>query len=100
MRVVPRIDQLRIYSNLVRDPLDTSLQNVSHPQSLANVPQISRRHGLVLRHTRSADHFQIGDLGQIRENFILDAVGKKRVLLVIAQIFKRKDRDAFLRDGR
>ena len=73
---------------------------MSDPERLANVLQIPRCRGLVLRHTRSADHFQIGDLGQIRENFILNAVGKKRVLLVIAQIFKRKDRDAFLRDGR
>ena len=95
MRVVTGVDQLRIYSNLVRDSLDAPFQNVSHSERLANVPQIPRCRGLVLRHTCSADHFQIGHLGEISENFILDSVGKKRVLLVIAQIFKRKNRDAF-----
>ena len=99
MRVVPRIDQLRIHSDLVRNPLDAPFQNMSHPQRLANVPQISRCRRFVLRHTRSANHFQICDLGEIRENFVLNAVGKKRVLLIVAQIFKRKHRDAFLRNG-
>ena len=84
MRVVPGVDQLRINSNLVCDALDAPFQHMGDPERPANVLQIPRCRGLVLRHTRPADHFQIGDLGQIRENFILNAVGKKRVLLIVA----------------
>ena len=72
---------------------------MSHPKRSTDVLQIPRCLSLVLRHTGSANHFQVCDFGQIREDFILNALGKKCVLLVIAQIFKRKDRDAFLRDG-
>ena len=47
---------------------------------------------------RSArNHFQIGDLGQARQNFLLDAVGKVGVRFIIAQVFERKHRDAFFR---
>jgi hypothetical protein len=35
-------------------------------------------------------HFQILDLRKTREQFILDAVGKKSVLLFLAQIFQRQ----------
>ena len=100
MRVVSGIDQLRIDSYLVRDPLDASFQNVSYPERTADVMQIPHRRALILRHTGAADHFQVCDLGQIRENFILNTVGKERVLFVVAEIFKWKDRDAFVRDGR
>ena len=95
MRVVPGIDQLGIYSNLVCDALDTTFKHMGNAQCLPNVTQVPRCGSLVLRHTGSADHFQIRDLGQVCENFILNSVGKKRVLLIIAQIFKRQHSDAF-----
>src|SRR5205823_15125648 len=88
-------DQLGIYSNLVCDALDTTFKHMGNAQCLPNVTQVPRCGGLVLRHTGSADHFQIRDLGQVCENFILNSVGKKRVLLIIAQIFKRQHSDAF-----
>ena len=40
------------------------------------------------------DDFQIGDLGQARQDFILDAIGEVSVGFVLAQIFKRQHRDA------
>src|SRR5690242_21658600 len=97
MRVVARVDQLRIDPHLVCHALDTAFQHMSNPERLANITQIPRCLSLVLRHTCSADYFEVRDLGQISENFILNAVSEKRVLLVIAQTFKRKHCDAFVR---
>ena len=48
---------------------------------------------------RAADHFQIRDLCQVREDLILHAIGEVCVCFFFAQIFKRKDRDAFVGNG-
>ena len=81
MRVVPSIDQLRINSNLVCDALDAPFQYMRDSERPADVLQIPGRRILVLRYTRPADHFQVGDLRQIRQDFILNAVGKNAFCL-------------------
>jgi RNA polymerase sigma factor (sigma-70 family) len=43
---------------------------------------------------------EVLDLGKIRQQFILDAARKKRVLLFVAQIFQRQHRDTFFRNSR
>ena len=68
-----------------------------HPELLADLTQIARHSALVLHHGCAPDHFQIGDPGQVRQNFVLHAIGEKGVVRVAAQVFKRKNRDAFLR---
>ena len=50
----------------------------------------------VLHHTRAADHFQVSDFRKIGQNFVLHAVGKEGVLLFVAQIIERQNRNAFL----
>ncbi len=74
-----------------------SFQNVRHAQRLTDFAQIARAR-FVLPHRSAADDFQVGDLGQVREDIILDAVREILVLLIVAQIFERQDRDAFFRD--
>ena len=53
-------------------------------QLLRDLPQITRRRVLVLHHAGAADHFQVGDLRQVGQDFIVHAVSKERVLLVFA----------------
>ena len=46
----------------------------------------------------SRDHLQIRDVRQLRQNFILDAIGKVGVFFFAAQVFKRQNGDALLRN--
>jgi len=63
-------------------------------RSIADLAHIS--FAAVIHHARSADHFEIGDLRQLGQDVVLHAVGKERVLFVVAQIFQRQHRNAFL----
>ena len=65
---------------------------------LGDLAQIARRIAFVLHDARAADHFQVGDSDQIRQDLVLDALGKEGVRFLFAQIFKRKDGNAFLDD--
>ena len=98
MRIVASVDQLRVHSHLIRNPLDTAFQHVGNAERLTDLAQVTRGRGLVLVYAGAADHFQVGDLGQIGEDFVLNAVGKIGVRFVFAQIFKRQHRNAFLRN--
>src|SRR5215471_5110847 len=60
-----------------------------------NLRQVFWR-ALVMLRRCARDHFQIRDLRQARQDFILNAVGKISIGLVFASIFKRKHRDALL----
>ncbi len=69
-----------------------------HAELLADLAQIARRAGLVLHDRRAADHLQIRDLGEVGQDLVLHAIGEEGVRFFFAQIFERKDRDAFLRN--
>ncbi len=47
----------------------------------------------------AADHFQVGDLCQVRQDLVLHAIGEEGVGLFFAQIFEREHGDAFVNDG-
>jgi hypothetical protein len=51
----------------------------------------------VLAHGGVADDSQLRDPAQIRQDLILHAVSEVRVLFIVAQIFKRQNRDRFNR---
>ncbi|HEV8184839.1 MAG TPA: hypothetical protein VGP40_02710, partial [Chthoniobacterales bacterium] len=67
-----------------------------HPKLLADLAQVAFDTALVVHDRTAADHFQIRDPGQVRQNFVLNAVGKEGIFLVFAQILKRQHRNAFL----
>ena len=50
-----------------------------------------------LRTARAADHSQIVNLREARENVVLNSIGEKCVRLVIAKIFERKHGNRFVR---
>ena len=91
MGISPRIDQLRIQMKMCAGPADAALQNVRYPQLVTDLAHIS--FAAVLHDTRPADDFQVSDLRQLGQNVVLHAVGKSRVLFLLAEVFKRKDGD-------
>ena len=71
---------------------------MGHAQLLRDLGKIVRRAFEMLR--RSArDHFQVGDFGQPREDFILHAFTKVSVVRIAAQIVERQDGDRFVGHG-
>ncbi len=92
------VDQLGIHPHLAGDPLHAALEQVRDAELLRDLAQIARCPGFVLHHAGAADHFEVRDLRQVGQDFVLHAVGEKRVLLVVAQVFKRQHGDALGRD--
>src|SRR6478672_2647550 len=69
--------------------LDAALQNMRYPQIISNLTEIS--FATVIHDTRSADDFQVADLGQLGQNVVLHAISKGRVLFLLAEVFKRQN---------
>ena len=86
------VHQLRVYMHLLSDTPHCSFQHVRDTQRVANLPHIL--FAAILHDAGAADHFQVRDFRQLGQNVVLNAVGKKRVLFLVAQIFKWQHRDA------
>ncbi len=99
MRVVTCIDQLRVHSHVIGCPLHAAFEQVGHAKLLSDFAQVALRAGLILHHAGAADHFQLSDFCEIRQNFILHAVGEESVLFFVAHVFKRQNRNALFRNG-
>ena len=78
------IDQLRIDTHPIGSTLHASFHDMCYSELLANFAQVSWSAGLVLHRRCPADHFQIGDPGEIGQNFILDAICEIGVLFFLA----------------
>ena len=65
-------------------------------QIFCDLAQVSFRTRFIFHHARAADHFQVGNLGEIGEDFVLHASGEKGVFFVLAQIFKWEDGNALV----
>src|SRR5437762_3740145 len=63
-------------------------------QLLRNLAKITCNSALILHHARAADYFQVCDLRKVGQDLVLHAVGKIGILFFLAQIVKRKQRDA------
>jgi hypothetical protein len=94
--VGPGIDELNVYAHPIAGAADRSLQDMGHAQRIADLAQVPQA-GLVLAHRGPADHFQVRDLGQVREDVVLDAVGEIFVFLAVTQVLEWQDGDAFIR---
>ena len=86
------IHQLRIYMHLAartaRGPFE-HMRNAKRAPDLTQIPFSAISHD-----TGPTDHLEVGDFRQLGQNVVLDAIGKKGVLLTVAEIFKRKDGDS------
>ena len=95
MLVVRGIDELHVNPHAIAFPAHTSFQNGADVEGFADLARIMRLPAI--RHDRGArDHFQVADLGQVRQEIVLDAVSEIGVLRVVAEIRERQDGDRFL----
>ena len=74
----------------------TAFHYVAYSQLLRNLSEITRDPTLILHHRSAANHFQIFELGQIGEQFFLNAIGKVSVLFFFTQIVQRKNGNTFV----
>ncbi len=93
--VGPGIDQLGVHPHPVPGAAHRAFENVRDAERFPDLAQVADA-APVLLDRGAADHLQVGDARQAGENVVMHAIGKKGVLAVIAQVFKRQHRDAFL----
>jgi hypothetical protein len=66
---------------------------------LPDLPQIARDSALILHNARTAYDFQVSDLRQVHEDFVLHPIGEVGILFVAAKVLKGQDSDAFVEDS-
>ena len=74
VRVSARVDQLRVETKMRAGSADAALQNMRNPQIISDLAEIS--FATVIHDTGPADDFQIGDLRQLGQNIVLNAIDK------------------------
>src|ERR1051326_8645283 len=99
MSISCRSYELDIDANLLAGLLDASFQYIRDAKLLGDLRKI-RGPALKLLRGCARNYFEIGELRQARQNFILDAFSKVGVRLVVAKIFKWQNCNAFFRDRR
>src|SRR5439155_12460445 len=77
MRIVACVDELCAHSNSPARALDTAFDHMRNTQGFRDLTQVALRTALVFHHTRTADYLQVGNLGQIGQDFVLHATGKE-----------------------
>src|SRR6266508_2652249 len=90
MPVGARVEPPSVHPRASAGPLNASFHYMRHTELPGDLAQIARDPAFVLHHTCAADHFQIGDFRQIAQYFVLHAIGKKGVLLVVTEILERE----------
>src|SRR5262245_18724630 len=95
MRLAGHLDELDVDAHLIGDFLNAALQDVLHAKLLRVLGEIARLALIPLRRS-TRDHFQIRDLSQPRQDFLLNAIREIGIGFVFAKVFKRQHRDAFL----
>ena len=75
------------------DFLHAAFEDVGHAELLRDLGQVARL-ALILLGRSARDHFQVRDLRQPRQDFVLDAAGEILVRLVFAQTRERQHGDA------
>ena len=97
MRIATGVDQLGIDAHAICRALDATFQDVRDTERTRDFAQVTCRSIPVLHHACSADHFEVGDLGQAGEDFVLHTLGKIGVRFFLAQIIEGQDGDALFR---
>ena len=99
MRIGPGIDQLHIHSDFVAGHLHRALQDAGNTELLRDRLQVLRL-ALVLRGRRARNDLKSTNRCQLRQNLILNALGKISARLVFTQVVEGQHCDAFLRNYR
>ena len=99
MGVGSGIDQLSTHADTIAGSLNRAFQNMRHTQSLSDFAKVGLNTVFVLHHRRATDDFEISNLGQIRQDLILNAISEVSILLVIGEILEWEHGDTFLGNG-
>ena len=91
MLVVIRVDQLHVDSDAIAHPTHTAFQQRANAQRFAYFAGVARRVAPIRHDGHARDNFQITDLGKIRQDIVLHAVGEIGVLFFVAQVLKGQD---------
>ena len=92
------IKQLNIDPYLIGNFLHATLKNIGHAKLLRDLGEIAR-FALITLGGSAGNDFQIRDLGQACENFLLNPIGEISICFVLTQILKRQHGDAFFRNN-
>ena len=96
MGIGASVDELRVDVNAVGGALHAPFKDVPDAKIFCDLAQVSRDATLVLHHAGTTNHFQIGNLRQVGQDFVLHAVCEKGIGFFFAQVLERKNGDAFL----
>src|SRR5439155_570491 len=83
-----RVNQLNIDSHLIGRFLDATLKNVRYPKLLRDLGEIPR-FALIPLSGSTRNYFYVRDLGQTRQDLLLNTVCKIGVIRIAAKILKR-----------
>ena len=92
MRIRACINQLRVEVKPGAGFAHATFQYVRYTKGLAYLARISL--SPILHDTSATDDLESGDVRQLGQKIVLDAVGKGGVLSVVAQVLKRRHSDA------
>src|SRR3954447_5052110 len=93
--VVRRIDELDIDPDAFAFPANTTFEDGRHVEGFPDLPDIMSL-SPIRQHRGSRDHLQGAYLRQVRQDVVLDAVGKKSVFRVAAEICEGQNGDGLL----
>src|SRR5205814_4082898 len=99
MTISAGINELGTDADSPAGALDRAFKNVSDTECFADFPEVALDAVFVLHHGGAADDFEVGHFREIGQDLVLNTIGEVGVLFVVAEIFKRKDSDAFIRNG-
>src|SRR5207249_8674107 len=91
MCVSARLDQLRVEAKMRAGSADAAFQNMRYAQIISDLTEISL--ATVIHHAGPADDLEICDPRQLGQDVVLDAIDERPAFLLVAQIFKRQNRD-------
>ncbi len=92
MLVALRVDELHVDSHPVSGSLNTAFQYIGDPQLVGDLPDMLLR-VFVPHHGGAGYRLEAGDLVEMRENVVMDAVDEWLGLLVTAEVSEGEHRD-------
>src|SRR4030095_14996232 len=94
MRIAGCLDEVHADADCVASFLNATLKNVCHTKLLRDLGEVARFALLLLRRSARND-FQVRDLRESREDFLLNTIRKISVGFVLAKVCKGQHRDRF-----
>src|SRR5262249_40542118 len=98
LQSVVHVDQLNVDAHLVAGLLQTSFENMCHPECSPDFLEIEIP-ALELERRSARRHFQARNLCERVEYFLRNSIAEVSGALIVAEVFERQDRDAFFGNG-